>query len=151
LLRESYRDEGKVKHRTSANLSHCSEEEITAIKLALRHKANLSQLGSIKDLTVQLGSRIGAVFCLKDVAERLGLFKVLNYQRAGRLALWQVFARLIDQGSRLSAVRLAERHAACDILGLETFNEDHLYQNLAWLAAHQEEIEQRLFRRRYGS
>jgi hypothetical protein len=51
---------------------------------------------------------------------------------------------LIDHGSRLSAVRLAERHAACDILGLATFNEDHLYQNLSWLAAHQEEIEQRL-------
>ena len=151
LLRVSFREGGKVKHRTIANLSHCSEEEIAAIKLALRHKDNLAQLGSIKDVTMQQGARIGAVFCLKVVAERLGLAKILGNQRAGKLALWQVLARLIDQGSRLSAVRLAERHAACDILGLETFNEDHLYQNLSWLAAHQEEIEQRLFRRRYGS
>ncbi|MBU4233574.1 MAG: hypothetical protein KKF43_13740, partial [Proteobacteria bacterium] len=30
LLRESYRHEGKVKHRTIANLSHCSEAEIAA-------------------------------------------------------------------------------------------------------------------------
>jgi len=59
-------------------------------------------------------------------------------------------ARLLEQGSRRSAVRLAERHAAADILGLEAFNEDHLYEDLAWLAQHQEEIEQRLFRRRYG-
>jgi transposase len=36
-------------------------------------------------------------------------------------------------------------------LGLEAFHEDHLYQNLAWLAQHQEEIEQRLFRQGYGA
>lgn len=45
LLRESYREEGKVKHRTFANLSHCSSEEIEAMRLALRHKGNLSLLG----------------------------------------------------------------------------------------------------------
>ena len=38
LLRESYREKGKVKHRTLANLSRCNEEEIAAIKLALKHK-----------------------------------------------------------------------------------------------------------------
>ena len=151
LLRESYREGGKVKHRTIANLSQCSEAEIAAIKLALRHKGQLAQLGSLQDLHVQQGSRIGAVFSLKVAAQRLGLVRGLGGQRPGKLALWQVMARLLAQGSRLSAVRLAERHAAADILGLETFNEDHLYQNLAWLADHQEEIEQRLFRQRYGA
>jgi transposase len=151
LLRESYREGGKVKHRTIANLSQCSEAEIAAIKLALGHKGQLAQLGSLQDLHVQQGSRIGAVFSLKVAAQRLGLVRGLGGQRPGKLALWQVMARLLAQGSRLSAVRLAERHAAADILGLETFNEDHLYQNLAWLADHQEEIEQRLFRQRYGA
>jgi hypothetical protein len=33
----------------------------------------------------------------------------------------------------LSAVRLAGSHAACDILGLEAFDEDDLYENLDWL------------------
>jgi transposase len=151
LLRESFREGGKVKHRTIANLSHCSEEEIAAMKLALRYKNNLAQLSSITDVNLQQGNRLGAAFCLKVVAERLGLASILGSHRAGRLALWQIFARLMDQGSRLSAVRLAERHSACDILGLETFTEDHLYQNLSWLAAHQEAIERRLFRKRYGS
>jgi transposase len=59
--------------------------------------------------------------------------------------LWQVIARALDQGSRLSAVRLACAHAACDVLGLESFNEDQLYPNLAWLAQNQVQIEQRLF------
>jgi hypothetical protein len=43
-------------------------------------------------------------------------------------------ARVIDQGSRLSAVRLAMAHAACDVLGLGPFDEDALYENLDWLA-----------------
>ena len=38
LLRESFRDDGKVKHRTIANLSQCSAAEVEAIRLALTHK-----------------------------------------------------------------------------------------------------------------
>ena len=94
--------------------------------------------------------RIGAVFCLNTVADRIGLSGALGHHRQGKLALWQVMARCIDQGSRLSAVRLAENHGVCDVLGLETFNEEHLYSNLAWLSEQQEAIEKRLFRLRYG-
>src|SRR6266436_3530146 len=65
-----------------------------------------------------------------------------------KLALWQVIARVIDQGSRLSAVRLAMSHAACDVLGLGTFDEDALYENLDWLAGAQARIEDRLFAQR---
>lgn len=151
LLRDSYREDGKVKHRTLANLSSCSDEEIAALKLALRHKGNLAQLVSIEDIGTKEGMRIGAVYSLKVIADRIGLTGALGHHREGRLALWQVMARLIDQGSRLSAVRLAESHAACDLLGLESFNEDHLYSNLGGLSGQQEAIEKRLFRQRYGS
>ena len=48
-----------------------------------------------------------------------------------------------------SAVRLAQVHAACDIIGLrEGFNED-LYDNLTWLAENQDKIEKRLFLERH--
>ena len=151
LLRHSYREDGKVKKRTLANLSHCTDEEIAAIKLALQHKGDLSVLGTVDDVTVVEGHRVGAVFCLNAVAHRLGIPEVLGAHRQGRLALWQILARLMDQGSRLSSVRLAGRHAACEILGLDAFHEDHLYPNLAWLAERQAAIEQRLFRRRYGA
>ena len=150
LLRESFRENGKVKHRTLANLSHCTDEEIAALKLALKHKGNLAKLGSIAEIKAKQGVRIGAVFCLSTIAERVGLGKALGRDREGRLGLWQVLSRLIDQGSRLSAVRLAESHAAGDILGLDAFNEDDLYRNLAWLSDQQEGIEKRLFRQRYG-
>src|SRR2546423_6161716 len=78
----------------------------------------------------------------------LGDRKALGTTREGQLALWQVIARVIDQGSRLSAVRLAGMHAVCDVLGLETFNEEDLYENLDWLCDQQATIEDRLAQQR---
>jgi len=151
LLRDSYRENGKVRHRTIASLSSCSQNEIAAIKLALKHKDDLAHLVNIKQIKAREGLRIGAVYSLKVIADRIGLNRALGNDRQGKLALWQVQARLMDQRSRLRSVRLAESHAVCDVLGLEAFNEDHLYGNLAWLTGRQEVIEKRLFRHRYGS
>jgi Transposase DDE domain len=149
LLRESYRAHGKVLHRTIANVSHCSEAEIEAIRLALRHKGELEHLGTIQDaLTLKQGLSFGAVWTVYHIARRLGIEQALGTTRAGKLALWQVIARVIDPGSRLSAVRLAMSHAACDVLGLGTFDEDALYENLDWLAGAQAQIEDRLFAQR---
>jgi len=149
LLRESFRDHGKVKHRTIANLSHCSPQEIEAIRLALRHKEDLSALQTAPPpIILKQGPAFGAVWLLHEVARDLGIPQALGTTRAGKLALWQVIARVMDQGSRLSAVRLAGTHAACDVLGVDRFDENDLYANLDWLAAEQAAIEQRLFEKR---
>src|SRR3974390_2514890 len=112
LLRESYREDGKVKHRTIANLSKCSDQEIAAIRLALQHKHDLASFRENAHLnpnfTLRQGLSIGAVAVLEALARELGLVKALGTDREGKLALWQVIARVIDQGSRLSAVRLAQ-------------------------------------------
>jgi len=151
LLRESFREGKRVRHRTLANLSHCSNEEIEAIKLALKHKADLQLLGNInQDIETRQGLAVGAVWTLWQVAQRIGLVKALGSSQQGKQALWQVFARVLEQGSRLSAVRLASAHTACDVLELEAFNEDDLYRNLDWLAEQQVRIEDRLFRHRYS-
>ena len=153
LLRENYREDGKVKHRTIANISSCSPEEIAAVKLALKHKDNLAELASSSSGQVALsqGYSMGAVWTLYQVAKQVGIPQALGSSRRGKLALWQVLARVIDQGSRLSAVRLAQAHGACEILGIqEPFNEDDLYENLDWLCESQDRIEQRLFRRSHG-
>jgi hypothetical protein len=151
LLRESYRDQGQVKKRTVANLRGMSDEEAGAIRLALRHKDNLAHLGSVQEsVSLQQGLSVGAVWLLYKLAEELGILRALGPSRQGKLALWQVLARVMEQGSRLSAVRLAGRHAACDVLGIqEPFHEDHLYANLDWLAANQDPIEQKLFAQLY--
>lgn len=150
LLRESYREDGKVKNRTIANLSRCKPEEIAAIKLALKFKDNLCEIGSLNE-SVELheGLSIGAVWTVYQTAKRSGIEKALGKEFAGKLALWQVIARVIEQGSRLSAVRLAQTHAACDVLDIRRgFDENDLYDNLRWLADNQEAIEKRLFSER---
>jgi transposase len=152
LLRESYREGGKVKKRTIANLSHCTAGEIAAIKLALSHKEDLTVLGSLKEsVELQEGFSVGAVWAVYQVGKGLGLEKALGTDFEGKLAFWQVIARVIDQGSRLSAVRLAQTHAACDVLEMvRGFDENDLYDNLGWLAEHQEEMERRFFVFRRG-
>lgn len=160
LLRDSFRENGKVKHHTVANLSGCSEEEILAIQLALKHKGQLEKwVGASEAVvtapvcgTVELkqGLSVGAIWLVYKMAQEIGIVEALGNTREGKLALWQVLARVLDQGSRLSAVRLAGRHAACDVVGLETgFNEEHLYRNLDWLEEQHAGIETRLYRRLY--
>jgi len=152
LLRNSYRQDGKIKHATLGNISSCSDQEIAAIKLALKHKHDLQNLGSVKSVDIQQGPSVGAVCAVKSIAERLGITEALGKSRMGVLALWLVAARLIDQGSRLSAVRLATTHAACDVLGIgKSFNEDTLYGVLDWCCENQQEIEQKLFNFRVHS
>lgn len=146
LLRHSYREGKQVKKRTIANLTHYRPEDVKAIELALKHKDNLAVLGSLKDVELKQGLSVGAVWTVYQTAKQLGLQKALGTDVQGKLALWQVIARVMDQGSRLAAVRLAQAHAACDVLGLRRgFDENDLYDNLTWLCHHQEEIERRLF------
>ncbi len=149
LLRESFRDGDKVKHRTIANLTNRPNAEIAAIRFALQHKGQLPDDTLIlekKEPDYEQGLSVGAIIVISEVAERLGITQSLGGYREGKLALWQVMARIIQHGSRLGAVRLAGTHAVCDILGLGRFTEDHLYHNLDWIASRQKQIEDRLFK-----
>lgn len=147
LLRESYRENGRVKKRTIANLSHCSEQEVKAIELALKHKHDLSSLGSLSDsISMKEGHSIGGVWVIYQAAKKLGIVEALGDSQNGKRALWQILARVLEQGSRLSAVRLGETYALASVLSLKKgFTEDALYDNLAWLANNQTKIEDKLF------
>jgi transposase len=141
LLRESYRDHGKVKTRTIANLTHWAPERIEALRKAL--KGDFDGL----DGEAVSGEIFGVLFALKQLADQVGMTRVLGPSEEGRLALFLVLARIAHAGSRLSAVRWAEQHAVSDILGLGEFDEHDLYATLDWLAAEQTHIEQQLYQR----
>jgi hypothetical protein len=155
LLRESYREPGgkrsAVRKRTLLNLTKYPPQIVNAIELALKHQGDLSALTAMSDIALAQGPAVGAVFTLLEVARRLGIEKALGTQQDGKLALWQVIARVHSQGSRLSAVRLAKTTAAADVIGFaQGFCEDNLYENLTWLCENQEAIEKRLFAFRRG-
>ncbi len=142
LLRESYRDGGKVKTRTLANLTHWAPVRVDALKRCLR-----GDFDGTGDDRAPVSDRIFAVlFVLKELAHRLGIVSALGQARVAKLALFLVLARVAHQGSRLSAVRWAADHAVAEILGLSSFDEDDLYAALDWLATQQETIEKKLYR-----
>lgn len=155
LLRESYREEGKIKKRTISNISNCSDSDIAAIQFALEHKSKIPQmLDFINDKSypcdempnLVCGKSVGASFAIAELAKRLGITQALGTGRNAQLALWQILARTIAQGSRLSAVRLDQIHALGAAVNLEKgFCEDDLYKNLAWLTENQDAIEDKIF------
>jgi transposase len=141
LLRESFREHGKVKNRTLANLSAWPRCRIDALRRLL--KGELDHLGEV---TPTSGPVFGLLFVLKQLADALGLTAALGKTRLAKLALFLVLARVAHQGSRLSAVRWAADHAVREVLGLGAFDEDDLYATLDELCARQEKIESALYR-----
>jgi transposase len=175
LLRTSHRDGKKVTKKTVLNITSWGSDVCEAIALVLKNKHNLSPV--IRPLqntdippnstnpsppvtdspnifatnnrpVLTLDKSIGAVWLLYCLAQQIGLVDALGHSRESNLALWQIIARTIDQGSRLSATRLAKTHEI-DFLELQRFSEDSLYKNLDWLAEHQSEIQKKLFNKRY--
>jgi len=139
LLRESYREGGRVKKRTLANLSKLPAEIIAMIRRALA--------GAFQVVGESVsGAVFGVLFVLNELAQQCGLQRALGHSRLASLTLFLVLARIAHQGSRLSATRWAREHAVQAVLGLSPFDEEDLYEALDWAAAQQEVIEQRLYR-----
>lgn len=146
LLRESYRDGGKVKNRTIANLSKHSKDDIRSIELALKNKNNPKLLSS-ESFQIQQGRSVGSVIVLHKIAEKLGIIKALGNSFHAKLALWLIIARVIEQGSRLSAARLDTTYDIASVIDLKRgFDENDLYESLHWLNTNQIDIENSLFK-----
>ncbi|HEX7511819.1 MAG TPA: IS1634 family transposase, partial [Candidatus Methylomirabilis sp.] len=142
LLRESFRQDGKVRTRTLANLSHWDPARLDALRRALR-----GDFDHLAAPAPTLGPVFGLLHVLKTLADALGITAALGPSRLGKLALFVVLARLAHQGSRLSAVRWAADQAVAEVLGVGAFDEDDLYAALDTLCARQEHIERALYQR----
>jgi len=142
LLRASFRDGSKVRPRTLAHLTSWAPERIAALRRALTGAFD----GLSGDLPPPCGPMFAVLFVLKQLADRLGLTRVLGKERRAKLALFLVLGRVAAQGSRLSAVRWAANHAVAETLGLGHCDEDDL--SAAWeaLAPRQAQSEETLYR-----
>ena len=145
LLRNSQRVNGKVVKTTIANLSDCSVAEIHAIKTALQNKNNLDHLEQITNSEITNGKITGPSIALYQIAQSLGITDALGRNDNASLALWLIISRLIEPGSRLSAVRLANIHYGCETIGISQINENILYSSLDWLYENKQSVENKLF------
>ena len=151
LLRQSYREGKKVKKRTIANLSQCSEDDIIRIKNALMDKQKPFEASS-EGFEIHQGKSIGGVYVLYKLAERLGIVSALGNSFHAKLALWLIISRIIEQRSRLSATRLDNTYDIASVISLKRgFDENNLYDCLRWLSENQHEIEDSLFKAKPNS
>jgi hypothetical protein len=139
LLRESYREGGKVRTRTIANLTSWAPERIAAMERLVKGEFD----GWSGEMTS--GEIFGVLFALKQLADQVGITRVLGHAPESKLNLFLILARIAHGGSRLSAVRWAQQHTVEDVLGLGAFDEDDLYAALDWLAGQQARIERELY------
>jgi transposase len=146
LLRRSYRDGGKVKNETLANLSHLPDELIELIRGALRGQRYLPAEAAF---AIERSLPAGHVQAALVMARRLELGRLLDRapSRERDLCLAMIVARVIAPGSKLATVRSLDQSTLASELSVDGVDEDDLYAALDWLLERQQRIEDRLARR----
>ncbi len=147
LLRESYREGGKVKNRTLANLSSWPEAKVEALSRALK---GLPPAGLEGMVEVSRSLPHGHVAAVLGTARALGLEELIDPapSRQRDLVTAMAVAQVLAPDSKLAIARgLREETAASslgEVLGLGGCDEDDLYAAMDWLAARQEKVEDAL-------
>ena len=158
LLRESYREAGKVKKRTLLNLSDWPHERIAGFKALLKGGTVIPQ--DQEAITIIRSLPHGHVEAALGTARKIGLDRLLGPKpapapaagnRCRDLILALVVSRILDPGSKLAAARALSPDTATSSLGeqldLGMVDEDELYSALDWLAVRQPAIEAALAKR----
>jgi Transposase DDE domain len=160
LLRETYREAGKVKNRTLANLTRWKPEKIAALRAVLRDERLLPAGDGGFEILRSLPH--GHIAAALGVARRLGLdprVKAAELMPPGAartrlLALALIVARLIDPAAKLATARQLDAatasHSLGAVLDLGAVAVNELYAALDWLSAQQPRIEATLARRHLG-
>src|SRR5579863_2419846 len=154
LLRETYREDGKVKKRTLANITHWPLAKIEALRRLLREEMPGRDPGRGLELLRSLPH--GHVAAALGVLRKLGLDRLLSQSgrqpaREVALCVAMMVARVIDPASKLATARLLDEATASSslgaALGLGTVDEQALYHALDWLVGQHERIEKALAQR----
>jgi len=145
LLRESYREGGKVKKRTLLNLSDWPQDRIAGFRMLLKGGTVIPS--DQQAITIIRSLPHGHVAAALGTARKIGLDRLLgpDGNRCRDLVLALVVSRLLDPGSKLAAARALSPDTASsslgEQLGLGMVDEDELYTALDWLAVRQPAIE----------
>ena len=151
LLRESYREGGKVKKRTLLNLSDWPRERIAGFKALL--KGGVVIPADQEAIAILRSLPHGHVGAALGTARKIGLDRLIGPagDRCRDLVLALTVSRVLDPGSKLAAARALSPDSAASSLGAElglgAVDEEELYRALDWLAVRQKDIETALARR----
>jgi hypothetical protein len=145
LLRRSYREGGKVKTETLANLSHLPPEAIAAVRASL---AGQTLVAASEGFEVTRSLPHGHVAAVCAMARQLGLAKLLGPACPERdLVLALVVARACEPASKLATTRWWASTTLAEDLGVAGASTDDVYAAMDWLFCRQGDIETALARR----
>jgi hypothetical protein len=149
LLRNSYREDGKVKKQTLANLSHLPEPLIELIRAWLAGERFLTA-GEV--LSIRRSLPHGHVAAVLGMLRSLGLPGMLDRRpsRSRDLAIALVAARLVAPASKLATAALLGQSTLGAACGVEGADENELYAAMDWLTARQVRVERSLAARHLG-
>jgi hypothetical protein len=146
LLRQTYREAGKVKHRTLANLSALPLEAIEAVRAILRGQP----VGALDEqLVIERSLPHGHVLAVLGCLRQLGLDRMLaaRPRRERELVLAMIVSRVLEPASKLATTRHWHNTTLAASLGVEDADEDELYAALDWLLKCQPKVERQLAER----
>jgi len=148
LLRESYREQGKVKTRTLANLSHWPEHKVDILKRALKGLPPAMDLAEAFEIARSLPH--GHVAAVLGSAQRLGMPELIDAtpSRNRDLVTAMLVAQVIGPGSKLAIARGLRTQTATSSLGqvlqVASCDEDDLYAAMDWVLERKDAIENAL-------
>jgi hypothetical protein len=151
LLRESYRDAGKVRKRTLCNLSDWQPAHIEGLRGVLKGGTVIAPDRDAFTVTRSLPH--GHVAAALGTARKIGLDTLIgpDGNRCRDLVLAMIAARVTNPGSKLATARTLAPETAASSLGtllnLGQIDENELYTALDWLAERQSAIETALAKR----
>ena len=145
LVRRTYRDGGKVRHETLANLSALPAGAVSAIEATLKGE-RLVPAGQAVTITASVPH--GHVAAVHAIAKKLGLPALLGPAgRARDLALSLIISRVVRPGSKLSTLIWWDDTTLGADLGVTEASTDDIYAAMDWLEHRQDAIEAELARR----
>src|SRR5216683_1987699 len=156
LLRQSFRQGGKVNNRTLANLSDWPPAQIEALRQVLKGNTFVGPLppDSFDIIRSLPHGHVAAVF---GSLRKLQLEPFLNPHpsRERDLVVAMIVARILDPASKLATARALHadtlHHSLGEVLGVNDAEETELYQAMDWLLPRQARIEQELAKRHLSS
>ncbi len=145
LLRRSYREDGKVKSQTLANLSYLPAATIQMIKESLAGKTH--QIAG-EDWEIERSLPHGHVAAIGAMANKLKLALLIGPScRERDLVMSLVISRAARPASKLATTRWWNDTTLADDFGVSGASTDDVYGAMDWLAERQTEIEAGLARR----
>lgn len=143
LLRESYREDGKVKKRTLANLSALSKAQIESIRAVLRGELMVPAEQVFEICSSRAHGHVQAV---QLAMQRLGFASLIasKASRERELVVAMIAARVIEPQTKLATTRTWHASTLAEQFGVTEATEDDLYRAMDWLFERQGAIENKL-------